>query len=196
MDKKEALELFSKTGVIISGSHFIYSSGRHGRDYVDKTAILAHPRTTIDFCFEIAKHFSKSRVDIVLGPAVGGAILSQGVALALVGIQHNDVLSFFADKAEEGFVIKRGFRKLIYKKNVLLVDDVFHTGQSIEKVAKEVRECDGKIIGVGVLFNRGAKKPIISNFFSYIDLIMESFDESNCPMCAQNIPINKDFGRG
>jgi len=200
MDKQKVLDLLYKTNVIITDDHFVYSSGKHGRDYIDKTAIFSRPRTTLEFCFEIARHFSGRKVDIVLGPAVGGAIVSQWVTFALNVMREENVLSVFADKTEDGFVIKRGFRKLLCDKNILLVDDVLHTGRSIEQVIKEVRKYGVNIVGLGALFDRGEKniqnKLDIPDLFSYIDLELESFDEGRCPMCAKNIPINADFGKG
>jgi len=200
MEKQKVLDLLYKTNVIITNDHFVYSSGKHGSDYIDKTAVFLHPRTTLEFCFEIASHFLDCNIDVVLGPAVGGAIVSQWVTFALNIMEKTSVIFAFADKTEDGFTIKRGFRKLICDKNVLLVDDVLHTGGSIEKVIKEVRKYNANIIGLGFLFDRGGKnlqKELgIPNLFSCIDLEMTSFDKNKCPMCEKNIPINTDFGKG
>ena len=81
MKEKEALKIFEETKAIITGSHIVYTSGRHGSAYVNKDAVYPYTQKISELCKAIAEHFYlKQDVEVVAGPAVGGVILSQWVA--------------------------------------------------------------------------------------------------------------------
>jgi orotate phosphoribosyltransferase len=138
----------------------------------------------------------------VIAPAIGGVILSQWVAYYLTGISSHEVLGVYAEKSPDGdgFVIKRGYDKLIAEKKVLVVEDILTTGGSARKVIEAVRALSGEVIGLGVLCNRGGITPTdVANpprLFALANITLETFDPDNCPLCRQGVPINTDVGKG
>ncbi len=42
LDEQEVLQFFGKIGVVITDSHIVYTSGKHGAEYVNKDAIYPH----------------------------------------------------------------------------------------------------------------------------------------------------------
>lgn len=222
MNEKQILEIFGRVGAIITNSHIVYTSGKHGSAYINKDALYPHTRETSQLCLEIAERFADDKVKVVVAPAVGGVILSQWVAFHLTKITGHEVLGVYAEKEtgsflhpdsvgrlegptriayeETGrFVIKRGYDKLVAGERALVVEDVINTGHSIEKTIKATRAAGGNIVCAGSLCNRGGIKPEhleISRLDSLVNIKMDAWDEKDCPLCKQGIPINTDVGHG
>lgn len=201
-NKNDVLLTLQRLGAVITDSHIVYTSGKHGTAYINKDAVYPHTKETSQLCRMIAKRFSKDNVDVVIAPAIGGVILSQWTAYHLSKIIGREVLSVYAEKSEGGdsFVIKRGYDKIISEKNVLVVEDVLTTGGSARRVIEATRAFGGTVIGLGVLCNRGgitphdvADPPII---YALADITFDAWDESNCLLCTYDVPINIDVGKG
>ena len=200
MNKQEILEALAKIQAVITDSHLVYTSGKHGSTYFNKDAIYPHTELTSQLCAEIAKHFADYGVEVVIAPAVGGIILSQWVAYHLTQMTDREVLGVYAEKDGDGFVIKRGYDKLSTSKKVLIVEDILTTGGSVKKVIDTARGIGANIVGLGVLCNRGGiTAQDISNppeLFSLINVNFDAWDEADCPLCAKAVPVNVDVGHG
>ncbi len=200
MTEDEVLNLLQNVGAFRSG-HFVYTSGRHGDSYVLKDALYASPKDTLRVCAEMARRFKDAHIDAVIGPAIGAAILAQWTAFHLSDMTKRDIAAVYADKdGEGGFVIKRGYDKLIAGKNVLVVEDLTTTGGSIKRVVDAVRAAGAQVAGAVVLCNRGhvtkeqAGNPSV--FEQLVSLDLESWDADMCDLCKKNIPVNTDVGHG
>lgn len=209
MDEREVLQILGRVGAVITNSHIVYTSGKHGTAYVNKDAVYPHTRETSLLCGLIAVQFDNS-VQVVAAPAVGGVILSQWTAhhLSQISCGNHEVLGVYAEKIaevsgaghKEYFVFKRGYNKLIEGKKVLVVEDVLTTGGSAKGVIEAVRACGGEVVGLGVLCNRGGITPKDvadpPKLVSLINVKMDAWEEANCPLCAKSVPINTDVGKG
>lgn len=200
MTEQEILTTLRSVGAIITDSHLVYTSGKHGSMYINKDALYPHTKETSSLCRVIAEHFANDRVDVVLAPALGGIILSQWTAYHLSNINNREVLGVYAEKADDGFLIKRGYDKLLAGKKILVLEDILTTGGSAKKVVSVARAFGAEIIGVGALCNRGG---IIANdlgdvpqLFSLISMNLEAWDEADCPLCKQGLPVNTSVGKG
>lgn len=202
MNQEEVLEILSGVGAVIADSHIVYTSGKHGTAYINKDAIYPYTRRISKLCFEIANQFVDDNIEAVIAPAIGGVILSQWIARHLTELTGRVILGVYAEKAENGdaFVIKRGYDKLIAGKNVLVVEDVLTTGGSVKKVIEATRAVGGNVVGLGALCNRGGVTPQDvadpPKFFALVNVKLDAWDEAECPLCAKNIPINTDVGKG
>ncbi|KKW38899.1 hypothetical protein A3I46_01950 [Candidatus Kaiserbacteria bacterium RIFCSPLOWO2_02_FULL_54_13] len=212
MNERYAQDVLERVGAIITDSHIVYTSGRHGSAYINKDALYPHTRETSNLCCEIAERFSNDSVDVVIAPAVGGVILSQWVAYHLTEITGREVLGVYADKdsgrggdgfIRDEFVIKRGYDKLIAGANVLVVEDLLTTGGSVRKVVAAVRAEHGNVVGVGVLCNRGGVTPAdiggAKKLVALVNIEMKSMTEEECTstgLCAKGIPVNTIIGHG
>ena len=117
-------------------------------------------------------------------------------------MNSHEVFGVYAEKSENGdaFVIKRGYDKLIAGKNVLVVEDVLTTGGSAKKVVEATRAIGGNVVGLGVLCNRGGitlqDAPDVPKLNALVNVKLDAWDETSCPLCEQNVPINVDVGKG
>lgn len=202
MNEQEVLQILGKVGAVIANSHIVYTSGKHGTAYVNKDAVYPHTKETSDLCRAIAEQFANDGVEVVIAPAIGGVILSQWTAHHLSEITRREVFGVYAEKAENGdtFIIKRGYDKIVAGKNVLVVEDVLTTGGSAKKVVEATHALGGNVIGLGVLCNRGGITPQDvadpPRLFALVNVKLDAWDEVGCPLCAQNVPINTDVGKG
>lgn len=200
MSEQEVLDILGKAKAVIVDSHIVYTSGKHGSAYVNKDAVYPHTEDTSRLCRAIAERFRNEDVEVVIGPVVGGVILSTWTANHLTRFTGREVLSTYADKVDDDyFVIKRGYDKLIAGKRVLAVEDLLNTGDSAKKVIDAVKKVGGIIVGLGVFGNRGgvtAEYVEVPRLEALVNVKLDAWDAKDCPLCKQNVPINTDVGHG
>ena len=198
------MQLFSDAGAIVSDSHFVYSSGRHSSVYVNKDALYLHTGIVSRLCERMAQSYNADEIDVVVGPVLGGIVLSQWVTYALNAHRTNgEVLAVYAEKEGDGpdktFVFRRGYDKHIAGKNILVVEDILTTGGSARQVIEAIRKQGGNVIGLSALCNRGTvQSAAVANVpvQQLITLTLETFAEDECPFCQQGVPINTELGKG
>lgn len=215
MDEASVLSELQGAGALITKSHIVYTSGKHGSDYVNKDAIFAHPRLMSLLCRKLAIHFS-DEVEVVVGPAIGGAIIAQSVARQLNQLDGGpEVHAVFAEKDEfpkedsstgerlvlktRRFSLKRGYGEFVRGKWTLVVEDVLTTGESAKSVIQAVRALGAKIVGVGAFVNRGgvtAEMLGVPSLYSLVNVNLEAWDEAECPFCKRGVPVNTEVGKG
>ena len=200
---QEMSSIFAKLGAVLTDSHFEYTEGGHGSAYFNKDAVYPHAAETSRLCGLIAREFIEDKVEVVIAPAVGGCILSNRVAEHLSmwnkSLSEPEVLGIYADKAGDGFVVRRGYDKLIPGKRVLVVEDALNTGGSARKLVAVVRALGGEVIGVGVLCNRGgvtAEDLGVHKLNALLNIKLEVYNEADCPLCKAGVPINTNVGHG
>lgn len=195
------LQTLKDIGALITHSHIVYTSGKHGSAYVNKDAIYPHTRLTAQICREFAENFKMKNIEVVVAPAVGAVILGQWTAYHLSNLTNQEVLSIYSEKdtTSDDFIIKRGYDKLLKGKRCLVVEDVVNTGGSVLKVIRKVRELGGNVIGAAALCNRGgvnaADLDHVPELFALVDIALDSWEPSECPFCKQGIPINTNVGK-
>jgi orotate phosphoribosyltransferase len=196
----EIMKIFEESQAIITGSHIVYTSGKHGSAYVNKDAVYPFTSRVSKLCSFIAEDFENEEIDAVVGPVVGGVALAQWTAHHLSRLQGKEVLAICADKSEESFIIKRGQDKLITGKKILVVEDILTTGGSVKKVVEAIRSINGDVIGVAALCNRGeittkeiGDVPVLKTL---VNVTLDAFDEADCPLCKDGIEINTSVGKG
>lgn len=194
----EVMAIMENAGAMVANSHIVYTSGKHGREYINKDAVYPNGKQISFLCGKIAACFADESINVVVGPATGGIALSQWVAAHLSSPDHQ-VLSVYAEKESDHFVIKRGYENLIPSARVLVVEDILNTGGSVGKVIDAVRGLGGLVVGLGALCNRGGVKAEqfgLKEIFALTNLDMEAWDEQDCPLCKESILINTQVGKG
>jgi orotate phosphoribosyltransferase len=199
MDKGFEGEL-KRVQAVVTGSHFVYTSGLHGSVYVNKDAIYPHTKLISEIGREFGGQFRDAQVEAVIAPAVGGVILATWTAYHLSRLTKREVLGVYADKIEgtKEFELKRGYDKLIAGKRVLVVEDVVTTGGSVAKVIKLTKKI-ATVVGLAVICNRGqvgAKELGVDKLYSLVQANFAAWAEKECPLCQKKIPINLDLGKG
>ena len=200
MTESEALDVLERVGAFRSG-HFVFTHGRHSDKYINKDAIYPFTKETSLLCRAMAEIFKDDGIEVVIGPAIGAAILSQWVGHHLSELTGRDVASVYADKdGQGGFIVKRGYDRVIARKKTLVVEDLMTTGGSVKKVIEAARHAGADIFGVTAICNRGGVQASdIGNpkkFKPLLDVHLDPWEANDCPLCARNIPVATDIGHG
>lgn len=199
MNEAAALAGFQKVRALISNTHVVYASGRHGSDYVNKDAVYPHTELTSQFCKALAERFVGQGIDVCLGPALGGILLSQWTAFHLSALEKREVLSVYAEKEGEGFALRRGYGDIVRGKKTLVLEDVLTTGGSVKRALEALRKCDGVAVGVAALCNRGnvtAEQLGVPTLETLFSVGFATYDPAECPLCKSGVPINPFLGKG
>lgn len=200
--QRSPLEVLQSTGALLVG-HFVLTSRRHAKEYVNKDALYPHTAETSDLCRQIAG-FADPGTQVVAAPAIGGVILSQWVAHHLSVLLGTEVLAVYAEPgSNDTLIFKRGYDQLIPGRKVFVVEDVLTTGGSAKKVVDAVRALQGEVIGVGVLSNRGGvtveqlgNVPWLRALIT-IPMVSWNVPEGEpCPLCKQGVSVNTEVGKG
>lgn len=184
----DLLTQLAETGAIMNG-HFLYASGKHGPNYIEKFNLLRDPAATSAACTFFADRFRDANIDVVVGPTTGGIILAFETARQL------GVASAYAERASDGSsdrVIKRG-TTFEPGTRVLVVDDILTTGGSIRETLAALEAHPVEVVAVGVLVDRSqgladfGDVPLAA--ISTVDF--DAWEADVCPLCAQGIPLIK-----
>ena len=206
MNEEKVLQILGRVGAVITDSHIVYTSGKHGTAYVNKDAVFPNLKESDALAGVLARRFVAGEVEVVIGPAVAGALFARDVARELQGLTARKIRPVYAEKPEGGdiFVIKRGYGTLIAGKNVLVVEDVLTTGGSVKKVIKATRAVGGNVVGVGALCHRGGITAAdvgleTGRLEAIVNITLDAWDEDECLRvgpCSRGAPINTDVGKG
>ena len=176
LTKEQAMELIEKSGAFLTG-HFKLTSGRHSDHYMQAAQMLMHPDYTEQLAAHLAEQFRDAGAEIVIGPAMGGILVSYEVARQL------HVPSIFAERENGKMTLRRNFT-IEPGQKVLVVEDVITTGGSVEEVIDLVRFHGGIVVGVGVLVNRsGGRAQFDVPLHAVLDLDIQSWEADDCPLC-------------
>lgn len=176
LNKAEATDIFTKSGALMEG-HFMLTSGRHSNRYMQCAQVLQYPHFTEQLAAHIAEKYKDEKIDFVIGPAMGGIIVSYEVARQL------SVPSIFCERENGKMTLRRGF-KLEPGQRVLVVEDVVTTGGSVVEVMDIVRQAGAEVVGVAVLVDRSAGKVDFGvRTEAVLSMDIESWEAPECPLC-------------
>ncbi len=197
----EVIDILKKVNAVITDSHFVGNSGKHFATYINKDALYPHGKETSRMGRIFAEKTRDLGIEVVVGPALGGIILSQWVAHHLSELSGKEVFAVYTEKTPEGgMALTRGYDKFVAGKKVLVIEDLTTTGGSVKKVMEAVRAAGGIISAVSVMVNRTPKE-VTSEFFGVpflplAELEVPNYEDSECPLCKSGVPINTLVGHG
>jgi orotate phosphoribosyltransferase len=198
---KNIIDILKDVSALIPNDHFVGTSGRHMDTYINKDALFPHTGLVSEVGKLFAEKYKDVGIDVVVGPAIGGIILSQWTAHHLSILKNKEVLGIYTEKnAEKDQVFTRGYDAYIKGKRVLIVEDLTTTGGSILKVVNAVKNAGGEVVEACVMVN---KDPMLVNsqslgipFSSLSEYPVVSYGEEECVLCEKEIPINTKVGHG
>ena len=178
------LNLLRETGAILEG-HFLLTSGRHSNVYIEKFRILENPDSLDLVCQNMAEIVQGEEVDIVLGAAIGGILISAGVGRYL-STKH-----IFSERVDGKMELRRGF-SIKKGDRVVIVEDIITTGGSVIELIDLAGKLSAEIVHVINLVDRSPE----GIDFGYptttlLKLPSESFDLDSCPLCKQGLALSE-----
>ncbi len=213
MDATNTIKILQSLGALFQHGHYVYKSGEHGEDYIDKKMIIRSTRTISEICkalaIQIYTSFNKRGETVpfyVVGPGATGSVLSQWTTHHLIRSTNlqKEVESLFADKREDGsFELCPAYAELVQGQRVIVVEDIVNTGESARRVVEAIKDAKGVPQIVAAIWNRGnAIRGEVGtrDFLSLVTIRKPSYvpgpDRSGCSLCVAGTPINTDRGHG
>lgn len=152
MDK--TIELLKKSDALLEG-HFLLSSGKHSDRYIQCAKLIQHP----EYCKEVSEIIAEKLkeanmdVDLCVGPAMGGVIISYEVAKAL------GTNAIFTERVDNEMTLRRGF-EIPEGARVIIVEDVITTGKSSFETVDVIRSYGAEVVALISIVNRSNKDEI------------------------------------
>ncbi|WP_333802891.1 orotate phosphoribosyltransferase [Sulfurospirillum sp.] len=197
-------KIYKDANALLEG-HFLLSSGKHSRYYLQSAKVLEDPKVAEKLAVELAKMIQASNleIDTICSPALGGVLAGYELARAL-GKRF-----IFAERVNGEMTIRRGFEVKKGEK-ILVCEDIITTGGSALEAAKIAESMGGVIVGFAALANRGFCKRVGSNlegkptcklpndapFFALADFEFDIYEPSECPLCKEGSTAHKPGSRG
>ena len=189
-----AAEILGESGAILTGSHVVYTSGKHGSAYVNKDAVYPSTGRVAELCGLLADLARPYRPEVICGPALGGIILSQWTA------HHLGVLAVYAEKVEGGgLALRRGYDAVVRGRRVVVVEDIVNTGGSLHETVRAVRAAGGEVVAAVALVNRGGVRAgdvEAPALHALVEVALDAWDAGACPLCRDGVPVNTAVGKG
>ncbi|EJO5348425.1 orotate phosphoribosyltransferase [Clostridium botulinum] len=188
MSNINVIDILKESNALLEG-HFLLSSGRHSNRYCQCAKLLQYPQKAEKVISVIAEKLKEVDFNIIVGPAMGGVIVSYELA------RQTSRPGIFAERKEGIMCIRRGFEVKKGDK-VIISEDVITTGKSSLEVAKVIEEMGGEVVGIACIVDRRAKD-IKTNYpvYSACKLEIETYENGNCELCKKNIPFVKPGSR-
>ena len=191
MTEEEVLAEFRAAGALLEG-HFILSSGLHSSRYLQCARVLMDPMRASRLAGALAATIPRelrSRIGIVVSPAMGGVIIGHEMGRAL-GVE-----ALFVERPQGIFELRRGFR-IEPGQNVLLVEDVVTTGLSSREAMKAITEAGGDVIAAASLVDRsGGAADMGVPFFPLVRLNVPTYAADDLPEELALLPAEKPGSR-
>lgn len=176
------LDLMKSSGAVLDG-HFLLTSGRHSDVYLEKFRLLEKPEVVMELGRRMSTAFPDLEVDVVLGAAIGGILLSHSAAAEL------GTSGIFAERVNGNLTLRRGF-ELSKSDSVLIVEDIVSTGGSVRELIELVEEYEAKVAGVVCIVDRTEDGV---DFCCPTEALLRypavSWEAEECPLCEKGIPI-------
>jgi orotate phosphoribosyltransferase len=189
MTEKEVLSLFDRYGALLNG-HFKLSSGLHSGKYLQCALVLQYPGVAAKLSKALAGKFEgKEKIDVVVGPALGGVTLAYEVARA------TGARGIFTERQDGVMALRRGF-SIKPGEKVLVVEDVITTGGSTKEVMKVIEDAGGVVVGIGSIIDRSAGTAGFNvRFASLAKVDIKTYEAESCPLCKEGAPAIKPGSR-
>ena len=148
MTPDQVLDEFRAADALLEG-HFILSSGRHSRVFLQKMRVFQYPERTERICRALAELIRKrfGDVELIVSPAMGGIIPGYETARAL------GCPAVFVEREEGEFRLRRGFQ-IPEGARIVMVEDIVTTGLSSRECVAAIRRHSGNLLGAACLIDR------------------------------------------
>ena len=142
-------DLLKETDALLNG-HFLLTSGKHSDGYVQCARLLMYPDKAEKAVKVIVDKLGDLDFDIVVGPAMGGIIVSYEIG------RQTGKPSLFVERDDGNMTLRRGFN-IEKGQKVLIAEDVVTTGKSTIETMEVIEQFGGVVVGIACIVDRTVK---------------------------------------
>jgi len=200
------LEQIYKDHHALLEGHFLLSSGKHSKFYLQSAKVLESPKLAQKLCEELAAVIGEAdiKIDCICSPALGGILAGYELARAL-GKRF-----IFTERVNDQMSLRRGFEVKKGEK-FIICEDIITTGGSAMESKAVIESLGGVVVGFAALANRGfckvanlkdsqrkggAKLSENLPFFALGNFDFEIYESNECPLCKNGSKAVKPGSRG
>ncbi len=181
----DVLSRYRESGALLEG-HFLLKSGLHSPYFLQSAAVFQYPEHARALAGALAEKLRPFSPEFVIGPAIGGVVLSFLVAEAL------GVRALFAEKDEAGGMFLRPGLLVRPGERFVAVEDVVTTGGSVRRAARAALARGAELVAVGAVVDRSPKPPEFGvPFLALVRFVPETYAPEECPLCRAGVPLSR-----
>lgn len=195
MTNEDVLEIFRRAGALLesekTGHLFELSSGRISPVFLQKALVFSQPELSAKLCAALAVKITGElgRIDVVVGPAMGGVIPSYELARQL------GCRAVFVERVEGQFELRRSF-EIAETDRVLIAEDIVTTGLSFRETVKALNKLPGKVVGGSCIIDRsGGEADVGCQLISLAAIKFPDYDANDLPTGLGKLPTIKPGSR-
>jgi orotate phosphoribosyltransferase len=188
---EDVLAEFKAADALLDG-HFILSSGRRSRVFLQKMLVFQDPVRTERLCRALAARITDrfGPVDVIVSPAMGGIIPGYETARAL------GCRAIFVEREAGEFQLRRNFA-IRPSDRIVMVEDMVTTGLSSRECIAAIRSHPGTLLGAACLIDRSNGRADIGvPLVALARLDVPDFDADDLPADLAALPPTKPGSRG
>jgi len=196
--RQQALKDLQRCQVLMLDGHFDFGNGYHGRVYLNPHQLFKQPSTIWRFAqdlIDVLPASVRDATEVVAGPATGGALLAHTVAGLLDS--HREITkppTLFAPLTSEaagGHALSRFYQQQVKGRQVLLVDDVRNTGQTLARCAAALRAAGATLLASAEIYDRleAMVELDVPNVALAEYKAPENYPAASCPLCHSGVPV-------
>lgn len=182
--------------VATRSGHFRLESGHHADTWMELDQLFRRPAALRPFIAVLASKLRSHRIDTVCGPLTGGALLAQSIAEEL-GVEFAFAERFVTDRPglyPVDYRLASSLREVIRGRRVAVVDDAISAGSAVRATLADLASCGATpvVLGALLLIGPGATRLARETQLpieSLLELPNQIWTPSECPMCAQGVPL-------
>jgi orotate phosphoribosyltransferase len=179
LDAAAVLELYRRAGGLRRG-HFVLSSGRHSDTYLQSAVVLQWPAAAEALGRALAEPYH-GRVDVAVGPAMGGVVIGHEVARALA------TRMVFTERAGGAMALRRSLA-VAPGERALVVENVVTTGGSAVEVARLLEAAGATVVGLATIVDRTPDPAALPLPLTALARVVAAvWDPSACPSCQAGV---------
>ncbi|KQT88280.1 orotate phosphoribosyltransferase [Aurantimonas sp. Leaf443] len=190
MTTEDVLDIFRKAGAYLEG-HFILTSGRRSKVFLQKARVFMHADATETLCRALAERIRQEvdgPVDYVVGPAVGGLIPAYETS------RHLKVPAIWVERENGTFRLRRF--EIEPGARVVIVEDIVTTGLSIRETITCMEALGARVLAAACIVDRSAGKVDVGvPLIALAQYEVASYDPADLPPELAAIPPVKPGSR-
>lgn len=196
-DQDDVVRILRETGALRKG-HFEYTNGSHSNEYLQVPLALQHYQHAKVLTVGLSR-LLRANTEIrtvlpqlsIVSPATGGLPVAYGLCEALQAKK-----AYWAERTAPGQPYR--FRPFIEPQpgeQILLADDILHSGGNLADLKAALESFGAKVLGVAVIISQPT--PRTHQFGAlplyYLARLEASYyaDASSCELCAAGVPLTK-----
>ncbi len=183
---EDVLKLLEGAEGVLHG-HFCLTSGLHSNIYFQCAKLYQYPELVEKLGKMLAEKLKEVKFDTIVAPAIGAVIIGYETA------KQAGKRNLFVERKDGEMQLRRGY-SLKKGEKVVIIEDVITTARTIKETQAAIKDFGCEVVAVGCIVDR-TQGQTEYDIKSLLQISPVLYDPNDCPLCRENIPIEKPGSR-